>query len=203
VERMRATYQNLTIIQLKEMFKQYPAAADFKTVWGHNDKKKFNTLQAIINIVLPMLKGLDSIESDYAVMEKWASNADLAYRKDDPIGSLQNVGIATFQHMRMTFGANTVKPDQRVMEVLEKEFKVKLIETDGILAVEEIAKICKLSVLMTDQIFVRYGSGYYRTKADTMSIVEQIIRKLKLSKVDVDVICDATGWTQSAVLKVQ
>lgn len=36
---------------------------------------------------------------------------------NDPVGKLQNVGVATFQHLRMTFGKDTMKPDQCVKEI--------------------------------------------------------------------------------------
>jgi len=42
----------------------------------------------------------------------------------------------------MNFGVNTAKPDQRVMEVLEREFNIKKItQSLSIEAMEQISKI--------------------------------------------------------------
>ncbi len=102
--------------------------------------------------------------NDFKLMQAWAKDACVDKLKDDTIGSIRNIGIATFQHLRMTFGANTVKPDLRVKQVLEKEFKLKLLsDLNSIKAVEQIALIMKLSVMECDQIFVMYGSSYYNT----------------------------------------
>ncbi|OAH96331.1 hypothetical protein A1332_23030 [Methylomonas methanica] len=94
-------------------------------------------------------------------MKNWAENAKLDKRKNDILGSIKNVGVATFQHLRINFGIDTVKPDQRVKEILEKEFNLKLSSEKAILAVEEIAHITGFKVIEIDQIFVKYASGYY------------------------------------------
>ena len=100
-------------------------------------------------------------------MKQWVLEFDLEMLnsknvnyKDYP-GSIPNLGIATFQHLRLTFGIDTVKPDQRVREVLCNEFGANLSAKNAILAVEEIATITGKEVKMIDQIFVKYGSGYY------------------------------------------
>jgi hypothetical protein len=99
----------------------------FFNFWGHQDNKKYNILRSILDAI-KVLKGKkntnDNIKDDYDLMNKWAIKANIEERKDDPIGRIENIGIATFQHLRMVFGANTVKPDQRVIEVLEREFEL-------------------------------------------------------------------------------
>ena len=72
----------------------------------------------------------------------------------------------------MTFGVDTVKPDQRIMEVLDTEIRrsdfeeilsssLKLTPSAAICMIHKIAKIAEKPVALTDQIFVKYGSGYY------------------------------------------
>ena len=100
-------------------------------------------------------------------MNLWARNADVLNYEADVIGRIPNIGIATFQHLRMVFGIDTVKPDQRVKEVLVKEFELrKLSDKKAIKAAEQIASITKLKVITIDQIFVKYGSSYYNQKAN-------------------------------------
>lgn len=62
----------------------------------------------------------------------------------------------------MNFGADTVKPDQRVKEVLEREFRLGSLRPESaILAVEKIASMSGISALLVDQIFVKFGSSHY------------------------------------------
>ncbi len=158
--RVRIMYEKfpaITISELKDMLSSMDFI-QFRQVWGHKDEKKYNTLKSLINKIIAFKSEHDD---DSETMKKWAAAANVASRKTDPLGSLPNVGIATFQHLRMTFGVDTVKPDQRVKEVLDREFGAKLSDEKVILAVEEIAQITGFKVIEVDQIFVKYGSGYY------------------------------------------
>lgn len=201
VLKLRETYPKLTFCGLARLLQEYPTATSFKEIWGHNDEGKFQTLCAVIEKILPLLDGQDDIKNDFEVMERWATSASLKNRKDDVIGSVKNIGVATYQHLRMNFGVNTLKPDQRVKEVLKNEFELDINATKAILAVEEIAEICGMELLVVDQIFVRYGSGYYRRDARKKGdpSVQEIIKKLKVSGVEISIISNATGWTHEDV----
>lgn len=161
LERMRndETIKNITFRQLldKLMETNYK---EFKSTWGHSDEKKFNTLKSLVEQIL-IFGAEHSALNDAALMKEWAESAKLENRKTDLLGGLKNVGIATFQHLRMTFDVDTVKPDQRVKEVLKNEFGIRLSDPKAISAVEEIARITGNKVYVIDQIFVKYGSGYY------------------------------------------
>jgi len=152
-------FSQLTLFQLGDMLKKI-GWKEFKDIWGHADEKKHKTLQELVSVFLNNFGPAEM--SDYDRINKWAESAQWQCRKDDPIGKVKNVGIATFQHLRLAFGVVTVKPDVRVMQVLEKEFDAKKINPEkAILAVEGIACITERTVTEIDQIFVKYGSGYY------------------------------------------
>ena len=157
VQKLHDRHPNLTFRELSNILSVMDYR-QFKDVWGHKDKKKYETLTSIVQSVLMLDSGAIN---DYGIMRNWAANAKLNERKKDPIGRLRYVGIATFQHLRMVFGVDTVKPDQRVKEVLLREFGAKLSDEKAILAVEEIAHATGFRVAEIDQIFVKYGSGYY------------------------------------------
>lgn len=159
--RMRAdeAIKNITFRQLLDKL-QATNYKDFKSIWGHSDEKKFDTLKSLVEQIL--IFGADHpVLNDVAIMKEWAETAKLENRANDLLGGLKNVGIATFQHLRMTFGVDTVKPDQRVKEVLKNEFGMRLSPEKAISAVEQIARITGNRVYVIDQIFVKYGSGYY------------------------------------------
>lgn len=134
----------------------------FYKFWGHRNEQKFSVLIGILNS-LPSLKlRYPHADDDYELMNSWANSVDLTKYNTDIIGSIRYVAIATLQHLRMTFGCNTVKPDLRVKEVLMNEFKLgKLSDIKTIKVIEQMSIISGLSTLMLDQIFVNYGSGYY------------------------------------------
>jgi hypothetical protein len=75
---------------------------------------------------------------------------------------VRGIGPAAFQHLRMNFGVDTTKPDQRVKEVLEREFGFRLFDAAAaVVALEELAERTGYTVIELDQICVNYGSGYY------------------------------------------
>lgn len=161
ISNMRKNYPHLGQFKALRAELSHRDYAEFKEIWGHADKKKYDTLKALVKGFF-VLKKASPTSSDYMVMKQWAKQARPESRKSDTLGCIPNVGIATFQHLRLAFGADTVKPDLRVKQVLERKFKAKLADDKAIRAVEEIAKITKHKVVEIDQIFVKYGSGYFR-----------------------------------------
>lgn len=133
----------------------------FYKFWGHRHAQKFSVLANILDAAA-ILKNKYKVDDDYEVMNKWANDVDVCNYTKDGIGSIKYIAIATLQHLRMTFGCNTVKPDLRVKQVLENEFLLgRLSDIKAIQAVEQMSEITGYSALMLDQIFVNYGSGYY------------------------------------------
>ena len=153
--------------------------SDFIIFCGMRDFEKYSIIVELLSVI-DRLKEYSGID-DYQVMKTWALKADYMNFKDDIIGRIRGIGIATFQHLRMNFGANTVKPDQRVKEVLNKEFKFySENDIDYISAVEYIAKITGKSALYIDQVFVNYGSGYYSNNDFTKIASDKYFEKLNL-----------------------
>jgi hypothetical protein len=100
--------------------------------------------------------------SEYEIFNKWANEATINWKEQDIIWSIPRIWIATYQHLRMNFWANTIKPDQRVCEVLEREFWYKKInQVNAIEIVEKISEITGYSALLLDQIMVKYWSSIY------------------------------------------
>ncbi len=182
--------------ELKEMINKI-GDEKFYELWGHKDKKKLDTLKEILDIIFK-LKEKDTNLSDFEVMNKWANKANF---EEDPISKIKNVGLATFQHLRMVFGANTIKPDLRVKQVLEFEFGINgLNDFDVIKKVEEFSRILNLEVLFLDQIFVKYGSSYFIGKE--MNSIFKIAKVLKLRNVEFEIISEATGLNQYQIEKL-
>jgi hypothetical protein len=195
----------------KENFKDFNELGDllksnskesFYSFWGPKDPKKYATLCSIIDVIPKLREKFGETKDDFILMNSWAKNAALTNIKNDIIGSLPNIGIATYQHLKMVFGVETVKPDQRVKEVLEYEFGIdKLNDLKSILAVEQIASIVNLNILTVDQIFVKYGSGYYN-RVNTKLSLKRIAKQLKENKVDTQIISDVLNLSKHQIDKL-
>lgn len=182
VERMRDEYPDLTFKKLGRMLStKYPDARSFKEVWGHNDARKYAVLTTLVERINRMNGKAKFKADDFAFMSKWVAEVSLALRHLDPLTSGNPYfAFASFQHLRMTFGADTVKPDRRVKQVLLRDFSQlrdfggRISDEKTVLAVEEIAAILDCRILTIDQIFVKYGSGHYAVNDRTVKTGECI-----------------------------
>jgi hypothetical protein len=193
IQRIERDYPRLkTFKHLLEILNS-KSITDFFTFWGHKDYKKYNTIKELLTSINSDLRNIyPNINNDFKLMNCWAKDADLLNYKNDIIGKIPNIAIATFQHLRMLFGVDTVKPDQRVKEVLYYEFGLtKLSNEKAIKAVEQIALISNMQVITVDQILVKYGSSYYNQRAKKID-TKQIVRNLKALGVSKNIISKAT-----------
>lgn len=187
--------QLLTLLEGKSQEQFY----DF---WGHNDLKKYTTLKNILSKVALLRKKYPNTKDDFELMNKRGMDADVLTYKDDIIGCLTNVAVATFQHLRMVFGVDTVKPDQRVKEVLDFEFGIaRLSDKKVVKAVEQISEIAGIKVITVDQILVKYGTSYYNRKTNKISL-KQIVQNLKALGVDEKIISKATNLSVGQVQRI-
>jgi hypothetical protein len=94
-------------------------------------------------------------------MNRWAKKFDLDNWQNDVL-RIKKIGLATLQHLRMYFGADTVKPDRRVKQVLYREFSLRVgCDRRIVEVVTEMAYILHCPVLYLDSVLVNYGSGHY------------------------------------------
>jgi hypothetical protein len=200
IKRIEKTDLN-SIEDLKNLISS-KSKVEFYEFWGHKDNKKYNTLKSILESTDEIKTLYRNSNSDFEYFNQWANNVDINNYKLDPIGKIPNIGVATIQHLRMAFGAKTIKPDQRVKEVLEFEFGLdKLNDIKVINVMEQIAKIVNLDVLTIDQIFVKYGSGYYN-KTNSKLNTKEIAKRLKDLGISVDIISKATDLSITQINKI-
>ena len=201
IKRIENDYPNLKTLNDLEALLIQKSKEEFFKFWGHKDQKKYNTLVELL-AKSKELKLHYGISDDFSLMKKWSENVSIENIESDPLYKIKNVAIATIQHLRMDFGIDTVKPDQRVMEVLLREFGFKKVnQLSSIAIVEEIAKITGIKIRELDLIFVNYGSGYYDNQnyRAEITIREEIATNLLKMPLDIAAIADATGLTISVV----
>lgn len=195
INRIIKEYPNLKSIQSLKNIVTSKSRDEFYKFWGHKNLKKYNTLLNLIEAT-DQIRLKYKISDDYSLMYKWAEDVDIFNYESDLIGRIKNIAIATIQHLRMDFGINTVKPDQRVLEVLKREFEFKQVnQIKAIQLVEELAGISNINVRELDLILVNYGSGYYdnRKYNSQVKLRTQIADKLNDLGVNQNIIYEATG----------
>jgi len=168
---------------------------EFYKFWGHKNLKKYTTLLNLLDAT-DQIRTKYKIRDDFDLMKQWAKEVDIDNHESDIIGRIKNIAIATIQHLRMDFGINTVKPDQRVLEVLKREFKFKKVtQLKAIKLVEELANISNISVRKIDLILVNYGSGYYdnRKYYSNLKLRNEIADNLIALGVDTKIVFESTG----------
>jgi hypothetical protein len=85
-----------------------------KEIWKNARSWKVAREIARYLVTLKKKYGLD----DRAALIRWAKDAPLSGWEMDPVGSINGVGINTYQYLRMMGGMDTVMPDKIVKKVI-------------------------------------------------------------------------------------
>lgn len=120
--------KNLKVLSLVDPFK-------FEGIW--KNKRSWSAAKEIANY-LSSLK-----DDDRQSLREWAKKARLEDWSNDPVGSINGVGVNTFQYLRMMGGVDTVMPDKIVKRVINEILEnagEKPVKND-ILFVEKVEKM--------------------------------------------------------------
>ena len=114
--------------------------AELRQIWKNARSWKVDLEVAVYLVRVKQQKKI----SDRDALIYWASNAPLIGWEQDPIGSINGVGINTYQYLRMMGGVDTVMPDKIVKrviyEILDKAgVKHPANDIEFVLAVEAFA----------------------------------------------------------------
>lgn len=194
IERIQTEYPQLKSFEELDNLINSMSTNDFYKLWGHKNLRKYNVLKNLLKAT-ETLRSKYQIEDDFSLMKTWAENVDIKKLRNDEIGKIKDVALATVQHLRMDFGIDTVKPDQRVIEVLEREFVHKQVsQKKAIQLVEELSRISGIKTRTIDLILVNYGSGYYdnRKFSSKFMIQLEIAKNLVKLGVNDDVVAKGT-----------
>ena len=115
-----------------------------------NDYWRYNMLKDMVKAFIKYQKE-KGFASDQEAMIDWANKCDLSKLKDDIIGRLNKVEIATVQNLRICLGIDTVKPDVHIKNVLKKIGLGSEVEI-----CELISELTGYKLLELDQIFWRW-----------------------------------------------
>ena len=162
INRIKHDYPNLKTFDQLSSFIEERTREEFLDFWDFNSIPKYTRLVWILSQIDKLRKIYPESKNDYELLHNRAKHVNLDEYKNDIIWGIKGIWPATVQHLSMNFWVNTAKPDQRVMEVLKREFDIPNInEISSVEAMEQIAKIIGKEILLIDQIFVKYGSSHY------------------------------------------
>jgi len=94
-----------------------------RQIWKNARSWKVAREIAVYLVVVKRQKNI----SDLNALIYWAKNAPLSGWEKDPVGSINGVGINTYQYLRMMGGVDTVMPDKIVKRVI-----YEILDTAGI-----------------------------------------------------------------------
>ena len=91
---------------------------ELRKVW--KNRRSWNVAREIAERFVNMKK---EGQSDRDVFAEWAKKSSLRKWKENPIGSINGVGINTYQYLRMMGRVDTVMPDKIVKRVFSEIFE--------------------------------------------------------------------------------
>lgn len=149
-------YHISTLEKMNELIDSMDEKEFCDKVLGLNISKdnywRYNMLKDMVNAFIEYQKE-NGLESDNEAMLKWAKEFDYS-NENDPIRSINNVGLATVQNLRMCLGINTVKPDVHVKNALKE---IGLGNETQIC--ELVSELTGISCRDLDQIFWLWGQN--------------------------------------------
>lgn len=144
-----------TLYKLDELIKTRSEADFCKHVLGLNITKanywRYIMLCDMVNAFLGYQEE-KGFSSDREAMMDWARSCNLSKLENDPIGMLNNVGLATVQNLRMCLGIDTIKPDVHIISALKEIGLGNEVEI-----CELISELTGRKCIELDQIFWNWG----------------------------------------------
>ena len=169
----RKNYPDIkTIYDLKKLMDSTSEYVFCDKVFGMKIKetpnRRYKILKSMIMAFVKHQKA-EGFTSDYGAMQDWAQKCDTSNLKDDFIGKIPNVGLATVQNLRICLGINTSKPDVHIKSALKEIGLGNDVEV-----CELISELTGYSPLELDQIFWHWDKN--RSQKD--EITEEEFEKL-------------------------
>ena len=169
LKAFRRDYPNIkTIYDLKELVESMSEYDFCDKVFDMKIKetpnRRYKMLKSMITAFIKY-QGKKGFTSDYEAVKDWARKCDTSNLKDDLIGKIPNVGLATVQNLRICLGINTLKPDVHIKRALEEIGLGNDVEVS-----ELISELTGYSPLELDQIFWHWDKN--RSQRDEITIEE-------------------------------
>jgi len=161
LDAFRRNYAKIrTIYDLKELMDSMSEHEFCDKILGMKIKETPNRRYEMLkNMILSFIQYQEEkgFASDYEAMKDWAQKCDLSKLKEDIIGKIPNVNIATVQNLRICLGIDTLKPDVHIKNALKEIGLGNDVEVS-----ELISELTGYSPCELDQIFWHWDKSRER-----------------------------------------
>lgn len=125
---------------------------------NYRDENRANTLRGVIEYLIVQqatCQGSTELER----LGNWASSLT---PKDYQSVSINGLGLAGFQYLRMLFGVQTVKPDRHIKQFVAEVIGRPVSDMNALLLLEKAAELAQLPLQEVDAVIWRERSDYAR-----------------------------------------
>ena len=157
------------VVELANLIDSYPTPHAFvKQELNYNDKNRAPILLSVAEYTCSIVKEAPIVSEEEA-LKQWAIQANpLDYKT---LG-IKGFAIPGFQHLRLLFGAETVKPDVHIMEFLCVHLNRRVSKIESIYLLEAAAERVGLSIRNVD-LFI-WSIGARGTGTNTVQLAPDV-----------------------------
>jgi hypothetical protein len=145
------------VTELAKLIDNYPTSHVFvKKELNYNHEDRARILESVVRYVCTIVEGVQTLEKEKESLKYWVIRSK---PQDYQTLNIRGFGLASFQFLRLAFGAQTVKPDVHVRNFLSKTLMRNVSAIQSVLLLEAASKQVGLSVRDVDNFIWKRGLG--------------------------------------------
>lgn len=166
LEHFRRNFSEIKgLLDLKKMLNSMKSEIFAKDVIKYKDINRVFLLNRVVDKLLEKSQYQNDVNNELRLLKHWAESVDA----DEKLYfDVNGIGLATFQYIRMLFGANTIKPDVHIKRFIQDATKKKMSDYMIISLLENIAKKINIDPLVLDHTIWRKYSKQDNIKQNEM-----------------------------------
>ena len=149
-----------SVRQLADLMGSYTTPLEFLTEEVNlKHRGKAGAIDGLVKYFCGLIEASPTVPEE-ETLKQWAITAEPDGYKEL---NIKGVWIATFQWLRMLFGADTSKPDVHVMNFIHETIDQKLLESECVLLIEGVASYLEVSERDVDGAIWNFMASSSRT----------------------------------------
>ena len=149
-----------SVRQLADLMTSYTTPLEFLTEEVNlKNKLKAGAIDGLVKYLCGLIEASPTVPEE-ETLKQWAIHVEPDSYKEL---NIKGVWIATFQWLRMLFGADTSKPDVHIMNFINDTIDQKLSESECVLLIEGVALHLEVSERDVDGAIWNFMSSSSRT----------------------------------------
>ena len=158
-----------SVRQLADLMGSYTTPLEFLTEEVNlKHRGKAGAIDGLVKYFCGLIEASPTVPEE-ETLKQWAITAEPDGYKEL---NIKGVWIATFQWLRMLFGADTSKPDVHVMNFIHETIDQKLLESECVLLIEGVASYLEVSERDVDGAIWNFMASSSRTVRLTPDVAD-------------------------------